>query len=53
MITSKHYGMDVPGLLGTVGISPVDETLIGLASEMKAADCAKWLKKLHALGYAC
>lgn len=30
--------------------SPVDETLIGLTGDMKAADAAKWLDKLKRLG---
>ena len=37
-------------ILGMVGIAPVHETLIGMASNMKAADAAKWLSKLKSLG---
>ena len=37
-------------ILGMVGIAPVHETLIGMAGAMKAADAAKWLKKLNRLG---
>ncbi len=37
-------------LLGMVGIAPVHETLIGMASDMAAADVAKWLDKLGRLG---
>lgn len=37
-------------ILGMVGIAPVHETLIGMASDMKAADVAKWLAKLERLG---
>jgi putative NADPH-quinone reductase len=37
-------------ILGFVGIAPVNETLIGLAGDMKAADAAKWLSKLNRLG---
>ena len=37
-------------ILGMVGIAPVHETLIGMASDMKAADAAKWLGKLKRLG---
>ncbi len=37
-------------ILGMVGIAPVHETLIGMASNMKAADAAKWLGKLNRLG---
>lgn len=37
-------------ILGFVGIAPVNETLIGLTGDMKAADAAKWLTKLRRLG---
>jgi putative NADPH-quinone reductase len=37
-------------MLGFVGISPVHETLIGMVSDLKPEDAAKWLKKLRALG---
>jgi hypothetical protein len=37
-------------LLGIVGIAPVQETLLGLTTNMKAADADKWFKKLAALG---
>ena len=37
-------------ILGFVGIAPVNETLIGLTGDMKAADAAKWLAKLKRLG---
>lgn len=37
-------------ILGMVGIAPVHETLIGMASNMKAVDAAKWLGKLNRLG---
>lgn len=37
-------------ILGFVGIAPVNETLIGLTGDMKAADAAKWLAKLRRLG---
>jgi putative NADPH-quinone reductase len=37
-------------ILGFVGIAPVNETLIGLTGDMKAADVAKWLAKLKRLG---
>lgn len=37
-------------LLGIVGIAPVYETLIGMASDIKVADAAKWLTKLNYLG---
>ena len=37
-------------ILGFVGIAPVNETLIGLTGDMKAADAAKWLNKLRRLG---
>ena len=37
-------------ILGMVGIAPVHETLIGMASDMKAVDAAKWLDKLKRLG---
>lgn len=37
-------------ILGFVGIAPVQETLIGLTGDMKAADAAKWLAKLKRLG---
>jgi len=33
-----------------VGIAPVHETLIGMASDIKVADAAKWLTKLNYLG---
>jgi hypothetical protein len=33
-----------------VGIAPVQETLIGMTGDMKAADAAKWLGKLKRLG---
>jgi putative NADPH-quinone reductase len=37
-------------LLGIVGIAPVEETLIGMTVNMKAADAEKWFKKLERLG---
>ncbi|MEN9866544.1 MAG: hypothetical protein RL748_2134 [Pseudomonadota bacterium] len=37
-------------ILGFVGIAPVHETLIGMTGNMKAADGAKWLKRLRRLG---
>lgn len=37
-------------ILGFVGISPVHETLIGMAGDMKPQDAAKWLAKLKKLG---
>ena len=37
-------------ILGMVGIAPVHETLIGMTGDMKAADAAKWLRKLKGLG---
>lgn len=37
-------------ILGFVGISPVDETLIGMAGNLKPADADKWLRKMEALG---
>lgn len=37
-------------LLGIVGIAPVNETLIGMTDNMKAADAGKWLAKLKRLG---
>ena len=37
-------------ILGMVGIAPVHETLIGMASAMKAADAGKWMAKLKRLG---
>jgi putative NADPH-quinone reductase len=37
-------------LLGIVGIAPVQETLIGMTTDMKAADAKKWFKKLETLG---
>jgi putative NADPH-quinone reductase len=37
-------------ILGFVGIAPVDETLVGMAGNLKDADAAQWLKKLHELG---
>jgi putative NADPH-quinone reductase len=37
-------------LLGIVGIKPVSETLIGLATHMKSSDANKWLNKLKRLG---
>ena len=39
-------------LLGTVGIAPVNETLIGNAGNMKPAEATKWLRKLERLGAA-
>ncbi len=37
-------------MLGMVGIGPVNETLIGLTSDMNVADAAVWLRKLKGLG---
>lgn len=37
-------------ILGMVGIAPVHETLIGMASDIKATDAAKWMTKLRHLG---
>jgi putative NADPH-quinone reductase len=37
-------------ILGMVGIGPVNETLIGPAEEMRAADAARWMEKLKTLG---
>ena len=37
-------------ILGFVGIAPVNETLIGMAGNVKPADAEKWQKKLRALG---
>ncbi len=37
-------------ILGMVGIGPVNETLIGLTTDMETADAAKWLGKLKTLG---
>jgi putative NADPH-quinone reductase len=37
-------------LLGIVGIAPVQETLIGMTVNMKAAEAEKWFKKLERLG---
>jgi putative NADPH-quinone reductase len=37
-------------ILGFAGIAPVNETLIGLTGDVKAADAAKWLGKLKRLG---
>ena len=37
-------------ILGFVGISPVHETLIGMAGNLKAGDAQKWLKKLRRMG---
>lgn len=37
-------------ILGFVGISPVNETLIGLVGNLKAEDGRKWLRKMAALG---
>lgn len=37
-------------ILGFVGIAPVDETLIGMAGNLKPEDAAKWLRKMEALG---
>ncbi len=39
-------------ILGFVGISPVNETLIGMVGNLKPDDAAKWLKKMRALGAA-
>ena len=37
-------------ILGFVGISPVNETLVGMTGNMKENDVAKWLSKLRKLG---
>jgi putative NADPH-quinone reductase len=37
-------------ILGFVGISPVNETLIGMAGNMEANDVEKWLSTLRKLG---
>jgi putative NADPH-quinone reductase len=37
-------------ILGFVGISPVDETLIGGAGNLDAAAAGKWLGKMRELG---
>jgi putative NADPH-quinone reductase len=37
-------------VLGFVGISPVHETLVGLAGNLRPDDAAKWLQRVHALG---
>lgn len=37
-------------ILGFVGIAPVDETLIGGAGNLAAADARRWLEKLRGLG---
>jgi hypothetical protein len=37
-------------LLGIVGIAPVQETLIGMTTDMKDVDAKKWFKKLETLG---
>jgi putative NADPH-quinone reductase len=37
-------------MLGIVGIGPVQETLIGMTTDMKAEDARKWFKKLETLG---
>ena len=37
-------------VLGFVGISPVNETLIGLVDKLDAAGVQKWSTKLHTLG---
>ena len=37
-------------ILGFVGISPVDETLIGMAGNMNAEAAGKWLAKMKTLG---
>ena len=37
-------------ILGFIGIAPVHETLIGLTTDMKPVDAAKWFKKLERLG---
>jgi len=39
-------------ILGFVGISPVDETLIGMAGNLNADAAGKWLAKLKKLGEA-
>ena len=37
-------------ILGFVGIAPVNETLIGMVGDLKAADAEKWKQKLARLG---
>ncbi|RYF39124.1 MAG: flavodoxin family protein [Comamonadaceae bacterium] len=37
-------------ILGFVGVAPVDETLIGGAGKLAAADADRWLAKLRSLG---
>ena len=37
-------------ILGFVGFGPVNETLIGMAGNLKKSDAEKWLKKLEKLG---
>jgi putative NADPH-quinone reductase len=37
-------------ILGFVGFSPINETLIGMAGNMKKADAQQWLTKLEKLG---
>ncbi|ARU28424.1 NAD(P)H-dependent oxidoreductase [Cellvibrio sp. PSBB006] len=37
-------------ILGFVGFSPINETLVGLAGNMKKPDAQKWLIKLEKLG---
>jgi putative NADPH-quinone reductase len=37
-------------ILGFVGISPVNETLIGMVGNMKEKDSGKWLARLEKLG---
>lgn len=39
-------------ILGFVGFSPVNETLVGMAGNMKPEVAKKWLKKLKKLGAA-
>jgi putative NADPH-quinone reductase len=37
-------------ILGFVGISPVNETLVGMVGDMKEAVAAKWLERMRKLG---
>lgn len=37
-------------ILGFVGISPVDETLVGSAAKLSAEDAQSWLERMRALG---
>lgn len=37
-------------ILGFVGISPVDETLVGMVGNLKPEDARKWIAKMRQLG---